>query len=159
MNMLKEGDTAPDFELAANNEQNVRLSSFKERKNVVLCFYPKNHMFACPSKKVFEQAKSIVDNYERIKQLDAEVFGISVDTVESHKKFVNEYSIPYQLLSDTGKNVCKQYAGLNMYGLANRTTYIIDKNGRIARIFTKTDPKVHGEEIVTALSMISKQVT
>ena len=81
MHMLKEGETAPDFELAANNEQNIRLSSFKERKNVVLCFYPKNHMFACPSKKVFEQAKSIVDNYERIKQLDAEVFGISVDTV------------------------------------------------------------------------------
>ncbi|MFY3740414.1 MAG: peroxiredoxin Q/BCP [Candidatus Nitrosomirales archaeon] len=157
--MLKEGDTAPDFELTDNNEQHVRLSSLKERKNVVLCFYPKNHMFACPSKKVFEQAKSIVDNYERMKQLDAEVFGISVDTVESHKKFVNEYSIPYQLLSDTSKNVCKQYAGLNMYGLANRTTYIIDKNGRIARIFTKTDPKVHGEEIVAALSMISTQVT
>lgn len=157
--MLKEGEIAPDFELTANNEQIVRLSSFKPRKNVVLCFYPKNHMWGCPSKKVFEQAKSIVDNYERIKQLDAEVFGISVDTVESHKKFVNEYSIPYQLLSDTSKNACKQYAGLNMYGLANRTTYIIDKNGKIAKIFTKTHPKVHGEEIVTALGIISKQVT
>lgn len=157
--MLKEGDAAPDFELAANDEQKVRLSSFREGKNVVLCFYPKNHMWGCPSKKVFEQAKSIVFNYERIKQLNAEMFGISVDTVESHKKFANEYSIPYQLLSDTGKNVCKQYAGLNMYGLANRTTYIIDKNGKVARIFTKTDPKAHGEEIVAALSIISKQVT
>ena len=159
MPMLGEGEAAPDFELTANNEQNVRLSSFKGTKNVVLCFYPKNHMFACPSKKAFEQAKSVVENYERIKQLDAEVFGISVDTVESHEKFVNEYNIPYQLLSDTGKNVCKQYAGLNMYGLANRTTCIIDKNGKIARLFTKPDPKIHGEEIVTALGMISKQVT
>jgi peroxiredoxin Q/BCP len=157
--MLKEGEAAPDFELTANNGQNVRLGSFKSRKNVVLCFYPKNHMWGCPSKKVFEQAKSVVDNYERIKQLNAEVFGISVDTVESHKKFASEYSIPYQLLSDTTKNTCKQYAGLNMYGLANRTTYIIDKNGKVARIFTKTDPKVHGEEIVAALSIISKQVT
>ena len=159
MHMLKEGEPAPDFELTANNEQTIILSSFKGRKNVVLCFYPKNHMWGCPSKKVFEQAKSIVDNYERIKQLDAEVFGISVDTIESHKKFANEYNIPYSLLSDTGKNVCKQYAGLNIYGLAKRTTFIIDKGGMIAKIFTEIDPKVHGEEILTALSSIAKQVS
>lgn len=159
MHMLKEGEIAPDFELKANNEQTIRLSSFKGRKNIVLCFYPKNHMFGCPSKKVFEQAKSIVDNYERIKQLDAEVLGISVDTVESHKKFADEYKIPYPLLSDRGKNVCKQYAGLNIYGLGKRTTYIIDKEGMIAKIFTGIDPKVHGEEIVATLSNIAKQVS
>ena len=156
--MLSEGELAPDFELKANNEQTVRLSSFREKKNVVLCFYPKNHMWGCPSKKVFEQAKSIVDNYERIKHLDAEVFGISVDTVESHRKFASEYNIPYLLLSDSSKNICKEYAGLNIYGLANRTTYIIDKESRVAKIFTKIDPKVHGEEIIAALSSISKQV-
>jgi len=157
--MLKEGEPALDFELTSNNEQTIRLSSFKGRKNIVLCFYPKNHMWGCPSKKVFEQAKSVVDNYERIKQLDAEVFGISVDTVESHKKFANEYNIPYQLLSDTGKNVCKKYAGLNIYGLAKRTTFIIDKTGMIAKIFMEIDPKVHGEEIVKTLGAIAKQVS
>jgi len=156
--MLREGEPAPDFELPANNEQIIRLSSFKSRKNVVLCFYPKNHMWGCPSKKVFEQAKSIVDNYECIKQLDAEVLGVSVDTVESHKKFADEYKIPYPLLSDTGKNVCKQYAGLNIYGLAKRTTCIIDKEGVIAKIFTEIDPKAHGEEIVATLSA-AKQVS
>jgi len=157
--MLKEGEPAPDFELTANNDQTIRLDSFKGRKNIVLCFYPKNHMWGCPSKKVFEQAKSVVDSYERIKQLEAEVFGISVDTLESHKKFADEYKIPYPLLSDTGKNVCNQYAGLNMFGLAKRTTFIIDKEGRIARIFTDIDPKVHGEEIVATLSSITKQVS
>ena len=156
MHMLKEGEPAPDFELTTNNNQTIRLSSFKGRKNVVLCFYPKNHMWGCPSKKVFEQAKSIVDNYERIKQLNAEVFGISVDTLESHKKFADEYKIPYPLLSDTVKNVCKQYTGLNIYGLAKRTTYIIDKEGMIAKIFTGIDPKVHGEEIVATLSNMAK---
>jgi peroxiredoxin Q/BCP len=157
--MLAEGESASDFELRANSNQMIRLSSFKGRKSVVLCFYPKNHMWGCPSKKVFEQAKSIVDNYERMKQLDAEVFGVSVDTVESHKKFVQEYSIPYLLLSDTGKSVCKQYAGLNMYGLAKRTTYIIDKGGIIAKIFIDIDPKAHGEEIVASLTSITKQLS
>jgi peroxiredoxin Q/BCP len=157
--MLREGEQAPDFELTANNEQTVRLSSFKGKKNIVLCFYPKNHMWGCPSKKVFEQAKSVVDNYERIKQLGAEVLGISVDTVESHKKFADEYKIPYPLLSDTGKSICKQYAGLNIYGLAKRTTYIIDKEGKIAKIFTEIEPKSHGEEIVGTLSSIAKQVS
>jgi len=157
--MLVESESAPDFELRANNDQIIRLSSFKGRKHVVLCFYPKNHMWGCPSKKVFEQAKSIVDNYERMKQLDAEVFGISVDTIESHKKFVQEYSIPYLLLSDADKNVCKQYAGLNMYGLARRTTYIIDKGGIIAKIFTDIDPKAHGEQIVASLNSVAKQLS
>ncbi len=157
--MLKEGEQAPDFELKANNGQTIRLSSFQGRKNIVLCFYPKNHMWGCPSKKVFEQAKSVVDNYERIKQLDAEVFGVSVDTVESHKKFVSEYNIPYQLLSDTEKDVCKKYAGLNIYGLAKRTTYVIDKEGKIAKIFTNIDPNIHGEEIVATLSSLTMQVS
>lgn len=156
--MLKEGEQAPDFELPSNKDEQISLSSFKNKKNVVLCFYPKNHMWGCPSKKVFEQAKSVVDNYERIKQLDAEVFGISVDTVESHKNFAEEYNIPYQLLSDADKKVCKQYPGLNIYGLAKRTTFIIDKEGNVAKIFTEIDHKSHGEEIVAALSAIAKQV-
>ncbi|MFQ5941636.1 MAG: peroxiredoxin [Nitrososphaerales archaeon] len=156
--MVNEGELAEDFELRSNKDEQVSLTSFKNRKNVVLCFYPKNHMWGCPSKKVFEQAKSVVDNYERIKQLDAEVFGISVDTVESHKKFAGEYNIPFQLLSDKDKKVCKQYPGLNIYGLAKRTTFIIDKEGNVAKVFTQIDHKSHGEEIIAALSTIAKRV-
>jgi peroxiredoxin Q/BCP len=153
--MLKEGDAAPDFELAANNGERVRLGSLRGRV-VVLSFYPKNHMWGCPSKKVFEQARSIVENYGRMRELGAEVFGISVDTVESHRKFAAEYNIPYPLLSDTEKKVCREYAGLNIYGLAKRTTYIIDKEGRIARIFREIDPAAHGGEIMAALGSIGR---
>lgn len=153
---MREGEQAPDFELRANNEQTIRLDSFKGRKNVVLCFYPKNHLWGCPSKKVFEQARSIIDNYERIREFDAELFGVSVDTVESHKKFVEEYNIPYLLLSDPDKNVCRQYAGLNMYGLAKRSTFIVDKKGIMAKVFTDIDANIHGGEIVAALSSIAK---
>lgn len=150
---MEEGEIAPDFELPAHTDEKIRLGSFRNRKNVVLCFYPKNHMWGCPSKKVFEQSKSVVDNYESIKDLEAEVFGISVDTVESHKKFAEEYNIPYKLLSDVDKKICKQYAGLNIYGLAKRTTFIIDKEGKIIKIFKNIEPKNHGEEIVSMLSM------
>ncbi len=153
--MVKEGDAAPDFELQSNTDEPVRLSSFRNRRNVVLCFYPKNHMWGCPSKKVFEQAKSVIDNYDRIRELEGEVLGISVDTIESHKKFTEEYGIPYRLLSDVDKKVCKEYAGLNMYGLAKRTTFIIDKQGVVRKIFKDIDPEAHGNEIVATLNSIT----
>jgi peroxiredoxin Q/BCP len=154
--MVSEGEPAPDFELPSHTGEKIRLSSFRNKMNIVLCFYPKNHMWGCPSKKVFEQAKSVVDNYERIKKLEAEVFGISVDTVESHKKFAEEYRIPYRLLSDVDKKTCEKYAGLNVFGLAKRTTFIIDRQGIITKIFRDIEPARHGEEIVTALSNITK---
>ncbi|MEM3085422.1 MAG: peroxiredoxin [Nitrososphaerales archaeon] len=152
--MVIEGEIAQDFELPSNAGELIRLSSFRNKSNVVLCFYPKNHMLGCPSKKTFEQAKSVFDNYQRIKGLHAEVLGISVDTVESHKKFVEEYGLPYRLLSDVDKKVCKEYAGLNMYGLAKRTTFIIDKQGRIEKILRGINPKTLGDEIVAVLSEI-----
>lgn len=154
--MLKEGDSAPDFELQSNTDEHLRLGSFRNKKNVVLCFYPKNHMWGCPSKKVFEQARSVIDNYHRIKDLEAEVLGISVDTVESHKKFTEEYNVPYRLLSDPDKRICKEYAGLNIYGLARRTTFIIDKQGIIVKIFRDIEPNKHGDEIVTVLKSIAE---
>lgn len=153
--MVKEGDIAPDFELQSNTDEPVRLTSFRNRRNVVLCFYPKNHMWGCPSKKVFEQAKSVVDNYDRIRELEGEVLGISVDTIESHKKFTEEYGIPYRLLSDVDKKVCKEYSGLNMYGLAKRTTFIIDKQCVVRKIFRDIDPEAHGNEIVATLNSIT----
>lgn len=112
-------------------------------------------MWGCPSKKVFEQTKSVIDNYERIKQFEGEVLGISVDTVESHKKFAEAYGIPYPLLSDVEKKVCKEYAGLNIYGLAKRSTFIIDKHGIVRKIFRNIEPKTHGDEIVKTLAAMN----
>jgi peroxiredoxin Q/BCP len=152
---VREGEPAADFDLLSNSDRRIKLSVFRG-KNVVLCFYPKNHLWGCPSKKVFEQARSIIENYERIKQLDAVLFGISVDTVESHKKFADEYKIPYPLLSDTDKSVCRKYAGLNMYGLAKRSTFIIDRNGIIVKVFRDIEPERHGGEIVAVLSGASQ---
>ncbi|MBI5145869.1 MAG: redoxin domain-containing protein [Thaumarchaeota archaeon] len=149
---MHEGDTAPDFELVANNGEKIRLSSFKGKKNVVLCFYPKNHLFMCPSKKVFKMAQSVISAYDDILKTDSVLFAISVDTVDDQAAFVAQYTIPYLHLSDTSKDVCKKYAGLNLAGLAKRSTFVVGKNGIIQKVFHNIDVESHGKQIAQALS-------
>ena len=150
-----DGDAAPDFELVANNGDKIRLSSFKGKKNVVLCFYPKNHLFMCPSKKVFKMAQSVISAYDNILKTDSILFAISVDTVDDQAAFVAQYNIPYLHLSDPSKDVCKKYAGLNIAGLAKRSTFIIDKNGIIRKIFHDIDVESHGKQIAQELSVLN----
>ncbi|KAG2477226.1 MAG: Alkyl hydroperoxide reductase, peroxiredoxin Q/BCP [Nitrosopumilales archaeon] len=144
---MQEGDAAPNFELTANDGSIVNLESFKDQKNVVLCFYPKNHLFACPSKKVFKMAKGVISTYPEIISSDSVLFAISIDTVEDQKKFVEEYNIPYKHLSDSNKETCKKYPGLNIAGLAKRSTFVVDKHGIIRKIFRDIDVENHGKEI------------
>ncbi len=152
--IMQEGQPAPNFKLLANNGNSIHLDSFKDKKNVVLCFYPKNHLFACPSKKVFKMAESVISSYSNIISTDTEIFAISVDTVEDQAKFVKEYDIPYLHLSDTVKDTCKQYAGLNFVGLAKRSTFIIDKKGIIKKIFRDINVEQHGRDIANFLNKL-----
>jgi len=148
---LQKGDSAEDFELCDHNGNSVTLSSFKGSKNVVLCFYPKNHLFACPSKKVFEMAKSVISVYPQITATDSVLFAISVDSVDSQGDFVKEYQIPYAHLSDPKKIACKKYAGTNIAGLAKRSTFVIDKNGIICDVMRDINVSSHGQEIFDSL--------
>jgi len=154
MKCMEEGDLAPNFELEANDGSMIKLESFMDKNNVVLCFYPKNHLFACPSKKIFEMAKSVISVYSEIQSYNAKLFAISIDNVESQKKFVEEYKIPYLHLSDTQKNTCKKFAGLNIAGLAKRSTFIINKNRIIKKIFRNIEVKNHGHEILDFLKKL-----
>jgi len=152
---MQEGDSAIDFELSASDGTTIKLSSFKGNQNTVLCFYPKNHLFACPSKKVFEMAKSVISVYSQILETNSTLFAISIDTIDSQMKFVKDYNVPYLHLSDTEKNVCKTYAGLNIAGLAKRSTFVIDKQGIVRIIFRDIDVKQHGRQIVESLKKIN----
>ncbi|MCH7876744.1 MAG: redoxin domain-containing protein [Thaumarchaeota archaeon] len=154
MVIMQEGQPAPNFELLANDGNSIHLDSFKDKKNIVLCFYPKNHLFACPSKKVFKMAESVIFSYSNIISTDTEIFAISVDTVEDQAKFVKEYDIPYLHLSDTVKDTCKKYAGLNFVGLAKRSTFIIDKKGIIRKIFRDINVEQHGQDIADFLNQL-----
>ncbi len=152
--VLNEGDAAQDFILSAHDGASVQLTSYKNKKNVVLCFYPKNHLFGCPSKKVFEMAKSVISVYSEIESTDTVLFAISIDNVDSQAKFVDEYQVPYVHLSDTEKNTCKQYAGLNIAGLAKRSTFVINQEGLIRKVFRDIDVKSHGQQILEFLKQL-----
>jgi len=154
---MQEGDSAIDFELSSSDGTTIKLSSFKGNQNTVLCFYPKNHLFACPSKKVFEMAKSVISVYSQILETNSTLFAISIDTIDSQIKFVKDYNVPYLHLSDTEKNVCKTYAGLNIAGLAKRSTFVIDKQGIVRIIFRDIDVKQHGRQIVESLKKINQE--
>ena len=151
---LEKGDIAEDFKLLGNDGSSITLSSYKNSKNVVLCFYPKNHLFACPSKKVFEMAKSVISVYAEIIATETVVFALSVDSVNSQSEFVKEYQIPYLHLSDPKKIACKKYAGTNIAGLAKRSTFVIDKNGIIVDIMREINVASHGQEILDSLKKI-----
>ena len=151
---LEKGDIAEDFKLLGNDGNSVTLSSYKNSKNVVLCFYPKNHLFACPSKKVFEMAKSVISVYHEIIATETVVFAISTDSINSQSEFVKEYEIPYVHLSDPKKIACKKYAGTNIAGLAKRSTFIIDKNGIIQAVMREINVASHGQEILDSLKKI-----
>jgi peroxiredoxin Q/BCP len=99
-------------------------------------------------------AKSVISVYDEILSTNSKLFAISIDTVESQKKFVDEYDIPYLHLSDTQKSTCKKYSGLNIAGLAKRITFIIDKNGIIKNIFQNIDVQNHGKQIVEFLKKL-----
>ena len=142
------------LKLLGNDGSSITLSSYKNSKNVVLCFYPKNHLFACPSKKVFEMAKSVISVYAEIIATETVVFALSVDSVNSQSEFVKEYEIPYVHLSDPKKIACKKYAGTNIAGLAKRSTFIIDKNGIIQDVMREINVASHGQEILDSLKKI-----
>ena len=152
--VLDEGDVSEDFVLSAHDGTTVELGSYKNKKNVVLCFYPKNHLFGCPSKKVFDMAKSVISVYPEIESTGTALFAISIDNVDSQAKFVDEYKIPYVHLSDTEKNTCKRYAGLNIVGLGKRSTFVIDKEGLIRKVFRDIDVKSHGQQILDSLKQL-----
>jgi len=144
MTTLKPGDKAPAFTAQNQNGETVKLSDYKGKK-LVLYFYPKDDTTACTA-----EACNLRDNYADLQAKGYEVVGISVDTVKSHTKFVNKYELPFTLVSDVDKKIVEDYgvwAEKSMYGRKYmgilRTTFLIDKKGKIEKIIDKVDTKNH----------------
>lgn len=147
---VQPGDQAPDFEGPTGEGKILGLKDFVG-KNVILYFYPKDDTSGCT-----KEACSFRDNIQPIRSLGAEVIGVSVDGVDSHKKFSTKYGLPFPLISDKQKRISKAYGVLQDMGISTRrVTFIIDKNGKIAKIFPKVDVAKHTEEVVAALKEIS----
>ena len=144
---FKIGDKAPDFTLKASNGENVTLSQFFGKKNVVLFFYPRDEGPTC-----VKEAQAFRNNYETFKEKNAEVIGISAQSVESHKKFANHHNLQYLLLSDKDNRVRKLYGVASTLGVPGRVTYVIDKEGIVKHIFvSQLQFTKHAKEALGAL--------
>jgi thioredoxin-dependent peroxiredoxin len=133
MTQLKAGDPAPDFELPSGQGTPIRLSSYRGRSNVILYFYPRDGTSVCTA-----EACSFRDHHPTIAAKDAEVLGVSVDSVDSHKKWAQEIGLNYPLLSDTDGTVSKLYGVLGTMKdgkpASQRVTFLIDKQGIIKEV-------------------------
>ena len=125
------GDLAPDFALKDQNGTTIQLSGFRGKRNVIVYFYPADYSPGCTI-----EACAFRDSFESFKNADAEVIGISGDSVDSHKGFTTKHNLPFTLLSDESNAVAKAWGVPMPLGfLRGRTTYIIDKAGVVRHVF------------------------
>jgi len=152
---LAEGQPAPDFMLPDQDGKPVTLSE-QRGKWVVLYFYPKDDTPGCT-----KEACSFRDNLTAIQQLDARILGISVDSVDSHKKFAEKFKLNFPILADDRQQVTARYGVLTNYmgmKVARRSTVIIDPQGIIRKIFPSVKPEDHALEIHRALVELRNSV-
>jgi len=152
MNMVKEGDKAPPFNLESTSGEKIALKDLAG-KTVVLYFYPKDNTPGCT-----KEACSFRDNYSEIKKKGAAILGISPDSRESHQKFTEKFSLPFPLLVDKDHKIAEKYGvwvEKNMYGKKSwgiqRSTFIIGPDGKVKKAFNKVKVDGHSEEVMAVL--------
>ena len=144
------GQPAPDVTLASQDGNQVSLKSYRGHW-VVLYFYPKDMTRGCTI-----EAHNFQRDLAKYQQANAVILGVSVDSTDSHKEFCAKESLTFKLLADTEKKVTEEYGSLrNPPGMALRNTFLIDPQGRIARVWTGVRPQQHSEEVLAALAQWS----
>ena len=150
--MIKENSKAPNFKLPSSNNKNFEINKSLDQY-LVIYFYPRDNTPGCTS-----EAKDFTKLYKEFKKLNCEIFGISKDSVESHKKFTNKFKIPFQLLSDEKIVALKKYEAWgekSMYGKKfmgiKRTTVLINQKGKIIKIWNNVKVKDHAKEVLSCL--------
>ena len=150
--MISVGSNAPTFKLPDQNNRLHDLADYKG-KWVVLYFYPKDLTPGCTT-----EACNFRDTFPEFTGMDAIILGVSKDSISKHAKFAVKYDLPFPLLSDENTTVCEDYGvwqEKSLYGKKymgiNRSTFIIDPDGKIARIYPKVNVKIHAEEIMKDL--------
>ena len=153
---LKEGDKAPDFTMPSSEGGEVSLKGLKG-KVVVLYFYPKDDTPGCT-----KEARDFRDLKKKFQTEGAEIYGVSFDSIDSHKKFITKFKLPFPLLSDADKSVATAFGvyqkklmyGNSFLGIV-RTTFVIDPDGKIAKIFSKVKVEGHVQEVLDVVKSIA----
>lgn len=147
---LEIGSKAPDFHLTDQYGKTHSLSDYKG-SFVALYFYPKDNTPGCT-----QEACSIRDSYQELKDNNIVVLGINNDSLNSHKSFSDKFSLQFPLLSDTDKSITKAYgANRLLFSLPKRKTFIIDPNGNIFKIIDKVNTKTHAQDILNLIKTMS----
>ncbi len=153
--VLKEGDSAPDFTLQSDEGKKISLKDYRGRK-VALYFYPRDGTPGCT-----QEARRFRDLAEEFSRENVAIIGVSMDSVESHKRFKKDNDLPFTLLSDPEANVIKKYGAWgkkNLYGRlvtgVERTTFLIDEEGKIRRIYRNIKPEEHAEKCLLDLKSL-----
>ena len=151
---LSENVLAPDFSLPNQDEKNESLSDYRGKK-VVLYFYPKDDTKGCTT-----EACNFRDDYSAYKDTDIVILGVSPDSSKSHRKFKEKYDLPFTLLADEGHKICELYEvwGLKKfmgreYDGVFRTTFLIDEEGKIIKVFENVKPAAHSKEVLAAFGL------
>ena len=150
--MVEEGKPAPDFDLTSDEGKRITLSEL-QGKPVVLYFYPKDDTPGCTA-----QACGIRDEYSEFRQAGAVVLGVSPDTEASHVKFKSKYELPFTLLADPDHEVAEKYGVWvekknygKTYMAVERSTFVIDADGKIAKVMLRVKPDTHAADVLAAL--------
>ncbi|NRA84635.1 MAG: redoxin domain-containing protein [Gammaproteobacteria bacterium] len=146
---LKVGDMAPDFKLQATNGKSYQLSHFRNRQAVILAWYPMANTRGCTI-----ECLSLVKDGGLIRQFDVTYFMASVDPLKDNLDFAKKTKADFPMLSDPSKETAKAYDVLNIFGVASRVTFYIDKAGRIAKIDDDINPKSAAQDIANALKSL-----
>lgn len=150
--MLRVGDKAPDFSLPTGDGKTLSLKDFRG-KRVVLYFYPKDDTSGCT-----REACSFEENLDAVRKKGAVVIGVSADSPDSHQKFAKKYGLSFPLVSDEKKTIInafgvwkqKSFMGRKYMGI-ERTTFVIDKDGKIQNVFEKVRVDGHTEQVLAVL--------
>jgi len=146
---LKTGDVAPLITAQATNDKVFKLADLTG-KWVALYFYPKAFTPGCTA-----ESCALRNSYAHIESLGATILGISLDKIETQKKFKTKYELPFELLDDHDKSISKAYGALGLLGLyAERKTFVINPEGKLAYIFDKVNSKNHDEEVIEVLEKL-----
>lgn len=149
--MLKEGDVAPPITTQMVSGEQIAPFSLADYhgKKVILYFYPKDDTPGCT-----KEACAFRDGFTRFQQAGLAVLGCSIDSSDAHRAFIKKYNLPFPLLLDPDRKIATAYGaanGIPILGLDRRITYVIDENGKIAKVYPSVDPSTHAGQIIADL--------
>ena len=160
--LIEENSMAPDITLLDLDGKLIKLSDFRDKKKVVVYFYPKDFTPGCTT-----EAAEFTREYSKFKEANIEVIGVSPDNDDSHRRFRHLMKIPYLLASDTQNEISKKYG---VYGIKkfmgrecmgiNRSTFLIDKNGKVIKVYPKVKPmsgKGFADEYINIFEIAEKK--